>query len=64
MGRLTDVQLQAMVRKGQRVAGKSDGDGLVFTITKTGTAIWKLRYRYHGQPRWAVIGKYSDFSLY
>lgn len=63
MGRLTDVRLQAMVRKGKSVAGKSDGDGLVFTITKAGTAIWKLRYRYQGQPRWAVIGRYSDFSL-
>jgi hypothetical protein len=32
MGRLNDIQLQALVRKGQPLAGKSDGDGLVFSI--------------------------------
>jgi hypothetical protein len=36
MGRLTDVQLQALVRNGQVIAGKSDGDGLTFTYRKAG----------------------------
>ncbi len=63
MGRLTDVQLQALVRKGQVVAGKSDGDGLTFTISKSGTAAWELRYRYGGKQRWLTLGRYPDMSL-
>ncbi len=63
MGRLTDVQLQALLRKGQVVAGKSDGDGLTFTISKSGTAAWELRYRYGGKQRWLTLGRYPDMSL-
>jgi hypothetical protein len=48
MGRLTDVQLQALVHNGQALADKSDGDRLTFTISKSGTAAWELRYRYGG----------------
>jgi len=36
MGKLTDVELQALVRKGEPVAGKSDGEGLTFSISKSG----------------------------
>src|SRR5262245_42724403 len=63
MGRLTEPHLQSLLRKGQPVAGKSDGDGLVFTISKSGAAIWKLRYRFAGRPRWMTLGSYSDISL-
>lgn len=32
MGKLSDVELRAWIRHGKRVAGKSDGDGLTFTV--------------------------------
>ena len=63
MGRLTDVQLQALVRNGQVIAGKSDGDGLTFTVSKSRTASWELRYRYGGKQRWLTLGRYPDMSL-
>ena len=63
MGRLSDVQLQAWVRNGHALSGKSDGDGLTFTISKHGTAAWELRYRYGGKQRWLTLGRYPDMSL-
>jgi hypothetical protein len=38
MGKLSDVQLKAWVRDGARIAGKSDGEGLTFTLSARGTS--------------------------
>jgi hypothetical protein len=40
---LSDKQLQAWLRAKQPVAGKSDGGGLTFTLSATGTASWVFR---------------------
>lgn len=63
MGRLTDSQLQAWVRKGEPVRGKSDGAGLTFSISKAGTATWELRYRHGGRQKWLTLGGYPALSL-
>lgn len=63
MGKLTDTQLKAWVRAGKPIAGKSDGGGLTFTMSKAGTAAWVLRYRHSGRPREYSIGRYPDTSL-
>ncbi|RIX48382.1 MAG: site-specific integrase [Rhodocyclales bacterium GT-UBC] len=63
MGNLTDVQLQAWVRSGLPLSGKSDGGGLTFTLTSKGTASWVFRYRFHGKGREYTIGGYPDISL-
>ena len=63
MGKLTDVQLKAWVRDGARIAGKSDGDGLTFTLSSQGTATWTLRYRIAGRARELTLGRYPDLSL-
>jgi integrase len=63
MGKLSDVQLKAWVRDGARIAGKSDGDGLTFTMSAQGTATWTLRYRIAGRARELTLGRYPDLSL-
>ena len=63
MGRLTDIQIQAWIRLGKPLAGKSDGDGLTFTLSKAGKAVWVLRYRLAGKGRERTIGSYPDTSL-
>lgn len=49
MGKLSDTQLKAWVRAGKAIAGKSDGGGLTFTLSKAGAAAWVLRYRHGGR---------------
>jgi len=63
MGKLSDVQLKAWLRDGKRIAGKSDGDGLTFTLSALGTATWTLRYRIAGRARELTLGRYPDLSL-
>jgi integrase len=63
MGRLTDTQLRAWVRGRKPLAGKSDGGGLTFTLSKAGTAGWVLRYLHNGRARECAIGRYPDIGL-
>lgn len=63
MGKLKDIELQAWVRAGKPLAGKSDGDGLTFTLSAKGTATWVFRYRYGGKQRELTIGNYPLISL-
>lgn len=41
----------------------SDGDGLTFTLSRSATASWVLRYRYGGRSKELTIGNYPDISL-
>ncbi len=63
MGKLSDRQLEEWKRKGAPVKGKSDGDGLTFTLSLAGTATWVFRYRYGGRQRELTLGNYPDMSL-
>lgn len=62
MGTIRDVQLRNWVTAGKPVA-KSDGDGLTFTLSATGTASWVLRYRMSGKQRELTLGRYPDLSI-
>jgi integrase len=42
---------------------RSDGDGLTFTLSHSGTSAWILRYRYGGRSRELTIGNYPDIGL-
>lgn len=42
---------------------KSDGGGLTFTLSKSGTATWILRYRYGNKPKELTVGNFPDISL-
>lgn len=59
---LTPVQLQHWLRAGEPLA-KTDGDGLTFTLSSSGTATWVLRYRFGGRARELTIGNYPDITL-
>lgn len=63
MGKLSDVQIRQWIKAGKPVAGKSDGDGLTFTLSAKGTASWVLRYRWGGKQRELSLGNYPDLSL-
>ncbi|WP_417276822.1 tyrosine-type recombinase/integrase [Castellaniella sp.] len=66
--KLNDIQLRNWVSQRKSVA-RSDGDGLTFTLSDSGTATWVLRYRlgirHNGQAlrRELTIGNYPDISL-
>jgi integrase len=63
MARLTDVQLRAWIKAGKPIAGKSDGNGLTFTLSKAGAAVWVIRYRFGGRQREMTLGRYPEASL-
>lgn len=62
INRLSDKQLRAWIAKAEPVA-KADGGGLTFTLSKSGTASWVLRYRYLGKSKERTLGNYPDMSL-
>lgn len=63
MGRLTEADLQTWVRDGVPLAGRSDGDGLTFTLSAKQVAVWILRYYHGGKRRELTIGRYPSISL-
>ena len=63
MGKLQDIEVKAWIRAGKPIAGKSDGDGLTFTLSAKGTAAWVFRYRFAGKQRELTIGTYPTISL-
>lgn len=63
MGKLNDVDLKSWVKAGEPIIGKSDGDGLYFTLSQKGTAAWIFRYRFGGKQKEITIGRYPDLSL-
>lgn len=63
-GRLNALQLDRMLRAAKPIAGVSDGGGLTFTLSSSGTAAWILRYRIGGRPRELTLGRYPSLSLH
>jgi integrase len=63
MGKIKDIEIQAWVRAGKPIAGKSDGDGLTFTLSAKGTAAWIFRYRLGGKQHELTIGTYPTITL-
>lgn len=62
MAKLKDMDIKGWVKNGEPIA-KSDGDGLTFTLSKSGTPAWVLRYRYGGRQKELTIGRYPDITL-
>lgn len=63
MGKLKDIEIQAWIRAGKPISGKSDGDGLTFTLSAKGTPAWVFRYRLGGKQRELTIGNYPTITL-
>jgi integrase len=62
INRLDDVNLRQWMQAGLPVV-KSDGGGLTFTLSKSGTASWILRYRLAGKAGEVTLGRYPDLTL-
>lgn len=62
MGKLKDVQLRNWVKAGKPLA-MTDGDGLTFTLSASGTAAWVLRYYVAGKRKEMTLGRYPDIPL-
>jgi len=62
MVKLTDIQLRNLIRAGKPTA-KVDGEGLTFTLSAKGTAVWTLRYRIGGKGKELTLGRYPAISL-
>jgi len=62
MGTIRDVQIRNWINAGKPLA-KTDGDGLTFTLSASGTASWVLRYRLGGKQRELTLGRYPDVTI-
>ncbi|MBX9265978.1 tyrosine-type recombinase/integrase [Chromobacterium violaceum] len=64
MAKLTDMQIKAWIKAGERFEGKSDGDGLWLRYRPADKLpVWRYRYRFEGKQRTMQIGTYGEFSL-
>jgi integrase len=61
-GQLSDLQLKQWTKAGKALA-KSDGNGLTFTLSTAGKAVWILRYRFGGRRFELTLGSYPDLGL-
>ncbi|QND83422.1 Phage integrase [Chromobacterium vaccinii] len=64
MAKLTDMQIKAWIKAGERFEGKSDGDGLWLRFREADKVpVWRYRYRFEGKQRTMQIGTYAELSL-
>lgn len=64
MAKLTDMQIRAWIKAGERFEGRADGNGLYLVFRANyETPVWRFRYMLSGKPRMMVIGSYADLSL-
>lgn len=61
-GALSDLRLKQWTKAGKPLA-KSDGDGLTFTLSAAGKAVWVLRYRIGKRRFELTLGAYPDLGL-
>lgn len=64
MPKLTDMQIRAWIKTGERFEGRSDGNGLYLRYREADRSpSWRFRYKFAGKPRAMHIGSYSELSL-
>ena len=64
MGKLTDIQIRAWIKNGERFEGRADGDGLYLRFREgDASASWRYRYRFDGKQRVMNLGGYGTVSL-
>ncbi|EEM2408791.1 tyrosine-type recombinase/integrase [Salmonella enterica] len=64
MGKLTDKQIRAWIKAGERFEGRSDGNGLYLSYRETySIPVWRFRYKFSGKARAMLIGSYGELSL-
>jgi integrase len=61
---LTDIQIKAWIKSGERFEQRGDGGGLFLSFRKDmATPVWRFRYRFAGARRVMSLGTYADLSL-
>lgn len=64
MPKLTDKEIRAWIKSGERFEGRSDGNGLYLCYRKTFKhPVWRFRYKFAGLSRVMILGSYIDLSL-
>ena len=64
MSKLTDIQIRAWIKAGERFEGRADGNGLYLRFRKEDAIPrWLFRYRLEGRARALSIGTYASLSL-
>jgi len=64
MGKLSDVQIRAWMKAGERFEGRADGGGLYLRFRGSDAVpSWRFRYSVGGTPRVMHLGSYGDLSL-
>lgn len=64
MPKLTDMQIRAWIKSGERFEGRSDGNGLYLRFREVDkTPTWRFRYKLAGRSRAMLIGSYAELSL-
>ncbi|MHC0025990.1 tyrosine-type recombinase/integrase [Enterobacter vonholyi] len=64
MPKLTDMQIRAWIKAGERFEGRSDGNGLYLSYRENyQTPVWRFRYKFAGKARAMMIGSYAELSL-
>lgn len=64
MAKLTDMQIRAWIKSGERFEGRSDGNGLYLRYRQVDRSpVWRFRYKFAGKARAMVIGSYAELSL-
>lgn len=64
MTKLSDVQIRAWIKAGERFEGRADGGGLYLRY-RAGDSVptWRFRYKFAGKPRVMNLGSYGELSL-
>lgn len=61
MNKLTDAKVRALTTPGKHADGTVPG--LYVEVSKTGTRLWRLKYRLNGKENRYAIGAFPDISL-
>ncbi len=62
MSKLTDVAIRGAKAK-DKAYKLADGNGLLLEVAKTGSKLWRYRYRFNGKEQVLALGKYPQVSL-
>lgn len=64
MSKLTDIQIRAWIKNGERFEQRGDGGGLYLSFRESfATPKWLFRYRFDGKQRVMSLGSYAVLSL-
>ncbi len=59
---LSDTQIRK-AKSGEKDYKLSDGGGMFLLVTKLGSKLWRMNYRFAGQQKTLALGMYPDVSL-